>query len=281
MKRSHPRAPGYPAEFNDWFDDAFEEAAQKLPLYTDAYKQQSWGRIQPRLKKRAKRRNRWAWLRRFEVIALIAVFVLFTAVLFTPPLVTEAVSPIYQELRNWGNGMSQIIFGNGRKAEPGSVTYAQNSANDERSLKEQLCPKAFPVSMKTQLGELRDSLPFPLPRITYLPEGYVFNSAELIPSQALVTNPEENSPAAGVYLLFESRSGEQLTMMFRTLREDEIIRMPYEENIETLTLDNGTVAYYTPGKTAQITFMIEDIYFMAAGQLGKSQLLGIANGLDI
>ncbi|MFD3257400.1 DUF4367 domain-containing protein [Paenibacillus lentus] len=282
MKRSSHRDPVYPAEFNVLFDEAFDEATKELPLYTDIYKQPSWKKVQSRLLKRAKRRRRFKWLRQYEVIAVIASFVLFSAVLFTPPLVTQAVSPIYHELRNWGNGMSQIIFGNGRELESNSVSFAQDSFLDEvTNSEERPCPKVFPLSMKTQMADLRDSLPFKLPKIYYLPDGYMLNSAELITAQHSSAYSSESNLIEGAYLLFETKNQQQLTMMFRVLREDEIIRTPYEENIETITLNNGTVAYYTPGKIAQISFMIDDIFVMAAGQLSKGELLKIANNLDI
>ncbi|WP_164515124.1 DUF4367 domain-containing protein [Paenibacillus lentus] len=281
MKRSSPREPVYPAEFNVLFDEAFEEAARELPLYTDGYKQQSWSKIQPRLLKLAKRRKARQWLRRYEVITVFTAFVLFSAVLFTPPIVTQAVSPIYQELRNFGNGMSQIIFGNGRQLKDNNVAFANDSSEDATHPEELPCPKLFPMSMKTHLADLRDSLPFELPKITYLPESYMFNSAELINTLSSSPDTVNTNLIEGVYLLFETKDQGQLTMMFKSLKEDEMIRMPYEENIETVTLNNGTVAYYTPGKTAQITFMIGDIYFLAAGQLDKTDLLKIANGLEI
>ncbi|WP_110932762.1 hypothetical protein [Paenibacillus bouchesdurhonensis] len=280
MKRSSPRDPVYPAEFNALFDEAFEEAAEELPLYTDAYKQQSWSKVKPLLLKRAKRRKRLHWLRQYKIIAVITAFVLFSAVLFTPPIVTQAVSPIYQELRNFGNGMSQIIFGNGRQLKDTSVIFANDSSDDMINPEELPCPKLFPLSMKAHMADLRDSLPFELPKIAYMPEGYMFNSAELITAQNPTPDSVDAGLMEGVYLLFETKKHEQLTMMFKTLKEDEIIRMPYEENIETLTLDNGTVAYYTPGRIAQITFMIGDICFLAAGQFDKSELLKIANGLN-
>ncbi|WP_196427319.1 DUF4367 domain-containing protein [Paenibacillus woosongensis] len=281
LKRSSPREPVYPAEFNILFDEAFDEATKQLPPYIDAYKQQSWNAIQPKLMKQARRRKRWKWLRRYEVIALVAAFMLFSAILFTPPIVTEAVSPIYQELRSWGNGMSQIIFGKGRQPDESGVTYALNASYDEADVSQPPCPKVFPLSMKTQLNDLRESLPFSLPKITYMPRGYRFNSAEPITGKGSALDPAVNGQIEGVYLLFETRHNQQLTMMFKTLKEDEIIRMPYEENIETVTLNNGTIAYFTPGKTAQITFMIGDIYFMAAGGMDKEELLKIANGLNI
>lgn len=278
MKRSRPREPVYPAEFNALFDEAFEEAAKELPLYTDGYKQQSWSKIQPQLVRRAKRRKGREWLRRYEVVATFTAFVLFSAVLFTPPIVTQAVSPIYQELRNFGNGMSQIIFGNGRQFKDNNVAFANDSSEDAAHPGEVPCPKLFPMSMKTHLADLRESLPFELPKITYMPASYMFNSAELINAQS---SSPDTGLIEGVYLLFETKNHEQLTMMFKSLKEDEIIRMPFEENIETITLNNGTIAYYTPGKTAQITFLIGDICFLAAGQLDKSELLRIANGLNI
>ncbi|GAA0137194.1 hypothetical protein YSY43_40350 [Paenibacillus sp. YSY-4.3] len=281
MKRSSPREPVYPAEFNVLFDEAFDEATKQLPPYTDAYKQQSWNRIQPKLMKQARRRKRWKWLRRYEVIALISAFMLFSAILFTPPIVTQAVSPIYQELRSWGNGMSQIIFGKGRQPDQSGISYAMNASPDEADITQPPCPKVFPLSMKMQLNDLRENLPFSLPKITYMPRGYMYNSAELITAKGSVLDSVEGGEAEGVYLLFETRHNEQLTMMFKTLKEDEIIRMPYEENIETVTLNNGTIAYFTPGKSAQITFMIGDVYFMAAGHINKEELLKIANSLDI
>lgn len=281
LKRSSPREAVYPAEFNILFDEAFDEATKQLPPYTNAYKQQSWNALQPKLMKQVRRRKRWKWLRRYEVIALVAAFMLFSAILFTPPIVTEAVSPIYQELRSWGNGMSQIIFGKGRHPDQSGVTYALNASYDEADVSQPPCPKVFPLSMKTQLNDLRESLPFSLPKITYMPRGYIFNSAEPITAKGSALGPAGSGQIEGVYLLFETRHNQQLTMMFKTLKEDEIIRMPYEENIETVTLNNGTIAYFTPGKTQQITFMIGDIYFMAAGGLDKEDLLKIANGLDI
>lgn len=178
--------------------------------------------------------------------------------------------------------MSQIIFGNGRELESNSVSFAQDSFLDEvTNSEERPCPKVFPLSMKTQMADLRDSLPFKLPKIYYLPDGYMLNSAELITAQHSSAYSSESNLIEGAYLLFETKSQQQLTMMFRVLREDEIIRTPYEENIETITLNNGTVAYYTPGKIAQISFMIDDIFVMAAGQLSKDELLKIANNLDI
>lgn len=277
MKRSSPRNPVYPAELNTLIDEAFVQAAKELPLYSDQFKRPSWSKMQPKLIKQARRRKVRNLLRRYGVIAVIA-FVLLSAVLLTPPIGTQAFSPIYQELRSWGNGMSQIVFGNGRQGEETAV--AAGSLDDHKAdPMGTSCPKVFPMSVKMQLKDISSRLPFKLPKMTYLPHGFRFHSAELIPSSSLTTLSDENITADGVYLLFETDSGKQLTLTYKILEKNEMIRMPYEEHIEAVKLDNGTIAYYTPDSIAQITFLIGDVYFMAAGQLDKSELLQIANGL--
>lgn len=221
---------------------------------------------------------------RYEGFAIVGIAALLGIVVFTPPSATGAVSPIYQELRNLGNGVSQIIFLHHSRPLQETLELPDNLINEKaNAVKEASCPTLRPISEKMQLNEVYDTLTFSLPRLTYIPEGYDFVSAELISnplhdSDHLSLDTEADQ-ATGIYMLLESPEQKRLTLIFKKLLQEETIRATLGKDVEQLKLSSGITAYYTPGKTAQLTFLFGDLYVMIAGELSKDELIAISEGL--
>ncbi|MGQ8871953.1 hypothetical protein [Paenibacillus sp. TSA_86.1] len=96
----------FDAAFEQAFDEAFQQASSAPSASRTESMQQSWQKIQKEIERIGVRRRR---MRTFKLSGVVAASVTIGAVIFSLPSGTQAVSPIVQSIKNWGNGMKSIM----------------------------------------------------------------------------------------------------------------------------------------------------------------------------
>ncbi|WP_334077244.1 hypothetical protein [Paenibacillus sanfengchensis] len=274
----------YPADFETQFDQAFQQAVDALPSYTDADRRKSWERIHQKLLRDKIRRKQ---LKQMRLVGIVAASMLIGAVLFSPPLATQAISPIYQELKNWGNGVTQLVFGNGRQTDATGVKSSlppmEPNAEGIQNVGKSVHLAASDVSEVVEVSEeqARKSLGFPLPNLTYVPERFTLQSIEIVIPADIRENPHPFGTSA--HLRYNSAQGHYLRISFDLLLQNEIMTMTsfYTEKTEEVELDDGTLAYLGTGNNkSEINLMLGNVHFMAYGDVSREEILRIANGIE-
>lgn len=272
MKPSDPWNPDYPEEYEELFEEAFDKATQAPSLYSMADKHKSWHTVQHRITLEKRRRKRH---QRYRLAILAVTSMIIGGMLFSQPLLTQAVSPIYQKMTSWGDGMNRLVFGsntsqgNEEKAKtppPPDISEMEL----ESSPQSELVASGSYTPVSVSLDEARAALPFDLPEITYIPERFSLETVELM-------EPPNQEQADTLYLRYFSLEEEQLRMLFNVIHENETITSMTDEHTETLTLDNDTIAYYEPGRFSSLTFTMGNVLVKVFGNVNKEELLQIAN----
>lgn len=96
----------FDAAFEQAFDEAFQQAASAPSASRTESMHQSWQKVQKEIERIGARKRK---LRTFKLSGIVAASVTIGAVLFSLPSGTQAVSPIVQSIKNWGNGMKSIM----------------------------------------------------------------------------------------------------------------------------------------------------------------------------
>ncbi|WP_170287084.1 hypothetical protein [Paenibacillus faecis] len=284
IKKVNGNNRGYPVDFETKFDQAFQQAVEALPFYTDADRRKSWEHIREKLNRDKIRRKR---RKQMQLAGIVAASMLIGGVIFSPPLATQAISPIYQELKNWGNGVTQLVFGNGRQTDStgvmASIPAVQPDEGEAQPTRKSIHLVASNVSevVKVSEEEARESLDFPLPNLTYIPERFQLQSIEIIIPAELQGDPNPFGKSA--HLRYRSDQGHFLRISFDLLLQNETMTMTnlYAEKTEEVELDNGSIAYLSTGHgKAKINLMLGNVHFMAYGQVSREEILRIANGIE-
>lgn len=96
----------FDAAFEQAFDEAFEQAASSHSASPTKSMQHSWQKVQKELERLGARKRR---MRTFKLSAVVAASVAIGAVIFSLPSGTQAISPLVQSIKEWGNGMKSIM----------------------------------------------------------------------------------------------------------------------------------------------------------------------------
>jgi hypothetical protein len=273
MKQFDPYDPDYPQEYDELFENAFEKATDALPLRTNEDKRNSWLKIQTRIQHDKKRRNRH---RKYRLVLLATASMFIGGILFSQPLLTQAVSPIYQKMTHWGSDMNIMVFGSYHQSDDKAKTPPPPDITEEL-IQEVVPPPTLVTSgndipVAVSLQEASNRLPFQLPEITYVPERFSLDTVELmVPSIPTLTTESVN-------LSYYNRDGEQLRMIFHLIHENETISMITDDQTIELKLHNDMIAYYSPGEFSSLTFTFDNVLAKVFGNTNEEELLQIANG---
>lgn len=272
----------YPDEFEALFNDAFDNAIESLPSYSESDRRKSWEQVQKKLNRKRTRLNR---RRNAQLFGIVAASMLLGAALFSPPLVTKAISPIFQELKNLGSGMSQMVFGNGQPQADPSMAKTPPPPEDftedelrEMSKEVHLVDAGTYETVKMDMEEARDTLAFSLPRITNIPERFTLESLEVVIPSGTPEDP--NTFGKSAHLLYRTEDGQILRLTFDLLMNNEILSTMSKENTEEVELNNGNIAFISSGDMSEINMMLGNVYFNVIGNVDRDEILAIANGLN-
>ncbi|GAB6930255.1 hypothetical protein JCM10914A_42380 [Paenibacillus sp. JCM 10914] len=146
-------------------------------------KQQSWQQLKQQLDQRRKRKQRKY---HFQMACVIAASVALGAVLFPPLTATQAVTPIYQEIKDWGNGVVGQIFGRETPITGTALTNPPPGPTIPVPAEDVL--PAEVIDVKTSefiekdeaLPESRKRALFQIPVFEYIPDIFTFHEANAL-----------------------------------------------------------------------------------------------------
>ncbi|MEF2967198.1 DUF4367 domain-containing protein [Paenibacillus sp. M1] len=274
--------PKYPEEYESLFEDAFRKAANSLPAYSQEKRRQSWEKVKHRVNRQSKRLR---LRRQAQTFGLVAASMILGAALFSPPVVTKAISPIYQELKNLGSGVTQLVFGYGRQQQnsAGAKTPPPPDGLTEDELREvkktvHLVDAGTYNYVEMNIDEARERLAFSLPRITYIPERFTLQSLNVVIPEGTPEDP--NTFGKSAHLVYKTADDHMLRLIFDLLMNNELLSTTEREATKEVELDNGNIAFITTGDLTKINMMIGNVYFNAFGDVSEEEMLAIANGLN-
>ncbi|MGM1044597.1 MAG: DUF4367 domain-containing protein [Bacillota bacterium] len=259
--------------FNEVFDEAFERAASHSSTPDHDTKRESWLQVKQQLESKSRRKQR---RRRFQMAGIIAASMAIGAILFSPPTITQAVSPIYQQIKEWGDGIVTIISG---KDDSVTDTVPKTSPPPGRSgeiyenLGEEVLWSSSAEDNNLTLEEVKSRLTFTYSDFEYIPQGYKFHDV-------LVAPIDEESRIHDMAIQYVSESGKILNISYINIINGPVsVSTLSSPSSESFQLDSGTEALYTEGIASSIQFTHNGVMIRIVGEISKEELLKIANSL--
>ncbi len=257
--------------FDQWFDDAFDVSASSSSLFTEESKKESWKKVQVQIHKMNKSKNR---KRHFHLAAVVAASVTAGAIIFNPPAITQAGSPVYSSIKDWGNGVVSVIFGtstsqtgNAKTSAPPDI-YPEDKDNPTAILES----VSESQSMVLTIEEVQNHISFAYPNFQNIPIRFHLASAELPPLDSATKFDD-------VTMTYRTENNEIMRIMVQSLAKPMVSSSSGSGEIETLTLTNDIEAYYTPGRFNQIQFLYNGLKIQIYGKVTKEELLQMVESL--
>lgn len=244
------------------FDQAFDHAATNYSSAPDPTA--SWQRIERKLNKRNKRRNR------LRTIPYIAASFILGAFIFGTPVVTEAFTPLYRTIINIQNDVVTIIFGSN---DSNSTTARTNPPSDQAPSNSQ---DIIVESKYMQFNSWEEAVKFvnfkPL-AIGYVPTDFKLSEVQLV----FHGNQELAHEAVLLYTTDNSR----FRVSVRELNSNEILSSSSQSSytsLETIKI-NGLDAYLTISTDGRVLleYLLLNMYVSISGNLSKEDVIQIAN----
>ncbi len=266
-------------KYDDWFDEAFDEAfdraASRSSLPTDnESKRQSWQQVKQQINQANKKKQR---RHRFQLAGVIAASMAFGALIFSPSSVTQAVTPVYQEIKDWGNGVVTQIFG---MREPVDEGKALTAPPPEQGIEpEEYVPPAELVDTEyvpftdtdESLTESQKRAVFKIPKINYLPEDYKFHEAT-----ALTT--EENPVVDELHLHYKNSDDKFFYIDLIGMQLGKMINLNGDIK-KTIVLESGAKAYLTENNL-RFLYDNDQVVVSISGFFTEEELTKIANSIQ-
>lgn len=263
-------------KFDEWFeetfDEAFERAASRTSHLSDDAKKESWQKVKRKMDAASRRRQR---RRKYQLAGVIAASMATGAILFSPPVVTQAVSPIYQQLKEWGDGVVSTIAG---KKSPATTTVPvttpppEGKGQEAGNLGESLESSSNANEQTLTLDQIKSRLSFKLPELKYIPQGYRYSDVH-------VTVPDNKSSIDSLILQYTSDEGKIMSVSMINMANGAISIASSGSASEKNLLDSGTEALYIEGRLSKLQVVKDQIWIEISGELDKKELIRIGNGL--
>lgn len=266
-------------KYDDWFNEAFDEAFERAANTTSSVnhdtKRESWLQVKQQIAARSKQKKRW---RRFQYAGIIAASMAMGAIVFSPPPISQAVTPIYQQIKDWGDGIVTIISG---KNKPSSGTTIPKTSRPPESpeqsgnLGEKLLWSSSSSDFDFTFDEVLSRITFPYTEFGYFPKEYQY-------SQVYVAPENDTAPIYNMIVQYVSSEGKLLNVKYTDLETGEVaVSTLISPNAETLYLKSGIEAIYSQGPSSadSLQFTYNTVLIHINGELSKKELLKIANSL--
>lgn len=263
-------------KFDEWFeetfDEAFERAASRTSHLSDDAKKESWQKVKRKLDAASRRKQR---RRKYQLAGVIAASMATGAILFSPPVVTQAVSPIYQQLKEWGDGVVSTISG---KKSPITATVPvtppppEGKGQEAGNLGESLESSSNSNELSLTLDQIKSRLSFKLPELKYIPQGYRYSDVH-------VAVPNDQSSIDSLILQYTSNEGRIMSISLFNMVSGAISISSSGSVSEKIMLDSGTEALFIKGRLSKLQFVKNQIWIEISGELDQEELLKIGNGL--
>lgn len=260
-------------EYDDRLDELIHEALDSssyASLPTEEHKKASWLKVKQELeadRRRNKIKNKIQWF------GVVAASVTLGAVLFSPPLMTQAVSPFYQQVKQIGTGLVQVVFGkeayvdtSQAKTPPPPAEYPENPS--EPSNKVTSSGEIQPELVT--LADARSNLSFTLPALPVIPPRFS-------PDEIALYRIDKTLPAAWVEFNYRTKEEKLFCISMRKIEGNQSITSTSTEVTKEVKLNNGISAFLSGGELPQIKFMFDNIYITMYGAITEDELLEAAN----
>ncbi|WP_438350839.1 DUF4367 domain-containing protein [Paenibacillus sp. FA6] len=259
-------------KFDQWFDDAYEKTVSSSSLSSDDSKKQSWQKVQAEIYKLDKWKKR---KRHFQLAAVVAASVTAGATIFNPPAVTQAISPVYQSIKDLGNGVISIIVETySQPDQEGALTssppgYYPEDPNHPTAVLDTISEdKSFVYTLE----EAKSKLSFPYPDLQRIPERFQLISSELAD---LAPGQKTNS----ITMTYKSSNDETMRIILHSISERQVNTSSASVDTEVLTLNNDIEVFYTPGRFNDIQFIYNGLSIRIYGNLTKEELIDMTESL--
>jgi hypothetical protein len=260
-------------KFDQWFDDAFEQTVATSSLTSDESKKQSWQKVQAEIHKMNKQKKR---MRHFQLAIVVAASVTAGAVIFNPPAVTQAISPVFHSIKNWGNGVVNIIFDSniqpnseGALTTPPPDTYPEDPDHPSATLDS----ISHDVSFVFTLEEAKSKLSFPYPDLQRIPERF-----QLVSSEMAELAPGEKTDS--ITMTYRTANNDLMRIILHSFSQPQASSSTGSVNTEVLTLKNDIEVYFTPGRFNDIQFSYNGLVMRIYGNLSKEELIDMTESLS-
>ncbi|NMO95882.1 DUF4367 domain-containing protein [Paenibacillus lemnae] len=270
--------------FDQAFEEAFDAAASKVdsPYPAPDTKQQSWQKIKQQLDHKKKRRKR---KQHYQIAGVIAASVVGGAVIFSPPAMTQAISPIYQQVKDFGDGILQVVSGRDEpkqedysraKTPPPPGYFDDDPEAEMHGYKENSAvAESNSADYDFTLEEVKQQATFVLPEFKYIPEGFEFDDIR-------VTELKRTDPINWVTTLYLNDKGQSLTFSIHNLADGRKVTVGVLGELSEITLKSGDKGQFMELSNGHnnVDFIHDNLRIIISGPFGKDELLKIANSME-
>ncbi|MHA0857218.1 DUF4367 domain-containing protein [Paenibacillus sp. CMAA1364] len=259
-------------KFDTWFDDAFEKTVSSSSLSSDQSKKESWQNVQAKIEQL----NKWKKRKRhFQLAAVVAASVSAGAIVFNPPAVTQAISPVVQSIKDIGNGMVTIITeAYNRPNEDGALTAAPDAIfpEDPNKPSAELNATANHKTFMYTLEEVKSKVSFPYPDLKNIPERFELFSTEM-------ADIAPGKKTDSITLTYKTSTDEKMRITLDSSNIQQSTTTTGSEDTQVLTLNNHIEVFYTAGRYHAAQFIYNGLSIRIYGNLTKEELLGMIENL--
>lgn len=270
MRRNSTR---WDPDCNEQLDQLIHDALSRAPQYsvpTEEQKKTSWLEVKQKLdmeKRRNRIRTKMQWF------SVVAASITLGALLFSPPLMTQAVSPFYQQIKQMGTGLIQVVFGKDTYVDTTHAKTAPPPDVDREDQSNAFIKVGEVEKLEPQLVTLEEakrSLSFTLPNLPSLPSRFQLENISLFQT-------ERDKPAGWIEFRYKATDAKQFCISMRRMEGNRSINSTSTVDTREIKLDNGSKAFFSGGELPQIKFMEDNIYIHMYGALTEEELLKAAN----
>ncbi|MDR0267540.1 hypothetical protein [Paenibacillus sp.] len=264
-------------KFEEWFDVAFERAASSSSLTSDESKQASWKKVQTKIDLINRKRRR---SRRMQLGSIVAASFIAGAVLFSPPGVTKAISPIVNTVVDFGNGMMGIVIKSGdvspnvitpKTLEPDQFLDLNNEGEPlEESLDHSYTWDS--VDNPKSIVDAQSQLSFLVPDINQLPSEYQLRSYT-------ISDPSEvGNKFDKIALEFTNNKEQTVWITIVHLKTYQSMTSVVPTETEKLQVGTDSV-FYSPGSYNQLLALRGNLTIQIGSDLPKEELIRVYESL--
>ncbi|QCT02845.1 Tat pathway signal sequence domain protein [Paenibacillus algicola] len=273
--------PAFDEAFDKAFDEAFESAASKMdsPYPVPTSKVESWQKVKQQLDQQHKVRKR---VKRYQIAGIIAASIAGGAIIFSPPAVTQAISPLYQQVKDWGDGIITIVSGRDEPVsenESKAKTLPPPDYRDDEPA--QLHPNEGQVTIPEvdnttyTWDEIQEKLTFAMPELGYIPDGYRYE-------EALPHVVKRDDPIGMLTMVYTNDQGDRLTFDFYDLSDGKKVSIGVLGELSEITLASGVTAQIKETSTGynQLDFVDNNVRTLITAPVTREELIAIADGMQ-
>ncbi|WP_433946860.1 DUF4367 domain-containing protein [Paenibacillus sp. SN-8-1] len=267
MRRNSPR---WDPEFEDELDELIREAfitSSHTSLPTQAQRRESWLNISQLLQKDNRRRN---FVRRFQWFGIIAASFALGALLVTPPMITQAVSPIYQHVQRLGTGIVQVVFGKEAYIDTSQAKTSPPPSVDAQEHAERVTSSGKIKPEVVTLEEARNNISFVLPTLPTPPARFKLDNIALF-------RTDKSTKTGWMEFSYSTKNGGIFRICLRKLESNQSITFLSNPDTKQIKLNNGSSAFFTGGDLPNIKFVNDSIHIQMYGNVTEEELLQAAN----